>query len=56
MVIVNLNQYRKERGQAEAERRAAENRIRFGRSQKERRQDMRESARANNELDGKRLE
>ena len=56
MVIVNLNQYRKERGQAEAERRAAENRMRFGRSQKERRQDMRESARANNELDGKRLE
>ena len=55
-MIVNLNQYRKKRGRAEAERRAAENRIRFGRSRKERRQDMRESERANNELDGKRLE
>jgi Domain of unknown function (DUF4169) len=54
--IDNLNQYRKKRRRADSERRAAENRVRFGRSKKERSRDQRESANANKELDGKRLE
>ena len=55
-MIVNLNQYRKKRRHAEAQRRAADNRVRFGRSTKERGEDLRESERAKNELDGKRLD
>jgi Domain of unknown function (DUF4169) len=55
-VIVNLNQYRKKRRRAEAERRATDNRVRFGRSKKERDKLLRESARARNELEGKRLD
>jgi Domain of unknown function (DUF4169) len=54
--IANLNQYRKKRRRVEAERRAAENRVRFGLSKKERSRDQQESANANKELDGKRLE
>ena len=55
-VIINLNEYRKKRRRAEAERRAAENRVRFGRSKEEREKLLRESARARNELEGKRLD
>jgi len=55
-VIVNLNQYRKKRRRAEAERRATDNRVRFGRSKEERNKLLRESARARNELEGKRLD
>jgi hypothetical protein len=55
-VIVNLNQYRKKRRRAEAERRAMDNRVRFGRSKEERNKLLRESARAGNELEGKRLD
>ena len=54
MVIVNLNQYRKKRRRAEAQRRAVDNRVRFGRSKQERGKDQRDSERAKNELDGKR--
>jgi hypothetical protein len=54
--INNLNQYRKKRRRAESERRAAENRVRFGRSKKERSRDHWESANANKELDGKLLD
>lgn len=54
--IVNLNQHRKKRERADEERRAAENRVRFGRSKEERSKDLRESARTRKELDDKRLE
>jgi hypothetical protein len=55
-VIVNLNQYRKKRRRAEAEMRAAENRIRFGRPKQERSKELREAERAKNEIEGKRLD
>jgi hypothetical protein len=55
-MIVNLNRYRKKRGRAEAERRAAENRARFGRSKAARMQDLRENARARKEIEDKRLD
>lgn len=55
-MIVNLNQYRKKRRRAEAERRAADNRVRFGRSEEQRSKNLRENERAKDELDGKRLD
>jgi hypothetical protein len=55
-VIVNLNQYRKKRRRAEAQQRAADNRVRFGRNKEERGKGLRESKRAKSELDGKRLD
>ena len=54
-VVVNLNQYRKKRRRAEADRRAADNRVRFGRSKEERSRDLREGERSQKEMDGKRL-
>jgi Domain of unknown function (DUF4169) len=56
MGTVNLNQYRKKRRRAEAERRAADNRVRFGRSKEERSRDLLESERAKKEIEGKRLD
>jgi hypothetical protein len=55
-VIVNLNQYRKKRRRAEADRRAADNRVRFGRSKEQRSRDLREGERSKKEIDGKRLD
>ena len=55
-MIVNLNQYRKKRRRAEAERHAADNRVRFGRRKEERSRDLRESERIKQEMDGKRLD
>jgi len=55
-VIVNLNQYRKKRRRTEAERRVTDTRVRFGRSKEERNKLLRESIRARNELEGKRLD
>jgi galactokinase/mevalonate kinase-like predicted kinase len=55
-MIVNLNQYRKKRQRAEAEARAVENRIRFGRSKGERSKEQRETERAKKEIDDKRLD
>jgi hypothetical protein len=55
-VIVNLNLCRKKRRRAEADRRAAENRVRFGRSKEQRSRDLRESERIKKEIDGKRLD
>jgi Domain of unknown function (DUF4169) len=55
-MIVNLNQYRKQRGRAEAERRAVENRVRYGRSKEARAKDLRENARARKDIEGKRLD
>ena len=54
-MIVNLNQYRKKRQRAEADRRAADDRVRFGRSKEDSR-NLRESERSQKEMDGKRLD
>jgi hypothetical protein len=55
-MIVNLNQYRKKRRRVEAEARAKENRIRFGRSKEERNKELRERERAKKEIEDKRLD
>lgn len=55
-MIVNLNRYRKKRRRAEAETRAIENRIRFGRTKEERNKQTREDERARKEIDDKRLD
>ena len=55
-MIVNLNQYRKKRQRAEADRRAADDQVRFGRSKDERSRNLRESERSQKEMDGKRLD
>ena len=55
-MIVNLNQYRKKRRRAEADHRATNNRVRFGRSKEERSRDLREGERSQKEMDGKRLD
>ena len=55
-MIINLNQYRKRRRGAEAKRRAAENRIRFGRSKDERSRETLANERATKEIEDKRLE
>ena len=54
--IVNLNKRRKQRDRDEAERRASANRIRFGRTKLQRARDALEAARAENEIEDKRLE
>ena len=54
--IVNLNQFRKKRDRRAAERRAAENRNRFGLSKDERTRTQRESEKVKKDLDDKRLE
>ena len=54
--ILSLKQLRKKRERADREQRAAENRVRFGRSKKKRSRDQRESAKAEKVLDGKQLE
>jgi hypothetical protein len=55
-MIVNLNQYRKKHRRTEAEARASENRIRFGRTKNERTKELRESERAAKEIENKRLD
>lgn len=55
-MIINLNQYRKKRGRGEAERRAVENRVRYGRSKEARTKDLRENARARKDIEDKRLD
>ena len=54
--IVNLNKYRKQHDGAEEERRASENRIRFGRTKQQRARDALDAARARKEIEDKRLE
>jgi hypothetical protein len=56
MKIVNLNQYRKRRRRSEVERRAAANRVSFGRTKAERSKDLSYSERVTKELEGKRLD
>jgi Domain of unknown function (DUF4169) len=55
-MIVNLNKYRKKRERAEDERRAAENRVRFGRSKKSREKDLYDREQAKKDIDDKRLD
>ena len=54
--VVNLNRFRKAKQRTEAERRAAENRVAFGRSKAERRKTQDESERASRDLENKRLD
>ncbi len=54
--VVNLNRFRKAKKAAEAERRAAENRVAFGRGKTERREVDVERERRERDLDGKRIE
>jgi len=55
-MIINLNQSRKKRQRAEAQQRAAENRIRFGRSKEQRAKEALENARTRKQIEDKRLE
>ncbi|HYM32527.1 MAG TPA: DUF4169 family protein [Candidatus Cybelea sp.] len=54
--VVNFNQYRKERARLDNKRRANENRIRHGLSKSERALPRRDRERAENDLEGKRLD
>lgn len=54
--VVNLNRYRKSRNRAEAERKAEENRVKFGRTKAEKDRASQEIARLGKDLDGKELE
>jgi hypothetical protein len=53
---INLNRYRKERDRAVAQKRAAENRVRYGRRKDDREISQREGERADQDLDGKKLD
>jgi Domain of unknown function (DUF4169) len=55
VMVVNLNKYRKKCDRAESERRAAENRLRFGRSKAARASELRDREQAKKSLDDKRL-
>jgi Domain of unknown function (DUF4169) len=54
--VVNLNRFRKAKKAAEAERRAADNRAKVGRSKTDRRQAEGERERLERDLDGKRID
>ena len=54
--VVNLNRFRKAKKRTEAERRAAENRVAFGRSKAERQRAQDECERASRDLENKRLD
>ncbi len=54
--IVNLNRARKARQRAQAERQAAENRVRFGRTKADKRREAQEKQRADQDLEGKKVE
>ena len=53
--VVNLNQYRKRRSQEEREENASENRVKFGRTKKERMLLQLETQRNRSDLDSKLL-
>jgi hypothetical protein len=54
--VVNLNQFRKKRERRTAEKRAEENRVRYGLRKDERERARRVSEKAKKELDDKRLD
>lgn len=53
--IVNLNRFRKAKQRSEAQQRATENRVRFGRSKAEKASDRDETARRERSLDAARI-
>lgn len=54
--IINLNKHRKHKARADAERRAADNRVRFGRTKAEKQKDAAEAEAARRKLDQLRRE
>jgi hypothetical protein len=54
--LVNLNKYRKQRNRGDAQKTAAENRARHGRSKAERKLERLDSDKAAKDLDDKRLD
>jgi hypothetical protein len=54
--VVNLNKYRKVRQRLDDEKRAVENRAKFGRTKRERDQARDQAGREHKELEDKRLE
>jgi hypothetical protein len=54
--IINLNQFRKQRGRKEDRKTAAENRVRHGRAKIERRQQQAEQETRRRDLDGHKLD
>ncbi len=54
--IVNLRRARKGKARLEKDARAADNRVRFGRTKAEKRESEAESRRADQELDGKKID
>ena len=54
--IVNLNQYRKRRARRDGQKRAAENRSRFGRNKLDQEKSRREAEKAAKDLENKRLD
>ncbi|WP_082914683.1 DUF4169 family protein [Paramagnetospirillum marisnigri] len=54
--IINLNRYRKARAKAEAQERAADNRVAFGRTKVEKTEARKAREKLDQALDGKKLE
>lgn len=54
--IINLNKARKAKARVTAEKQAAENRVRFGRSKAQKQQDAAEAEALRRKLDGLRLD
>jgi hypothetical protein len=54
--VVNLNQYRKQRSRASSQKRASENRVRFGRSKDDKTRQSQDAERIGRELEGKQLD
>lgn len=54
--VVNLNQYRKQRSRTTSQKRASENRVRFGRSKDEKTRQGHDADRTSRDLDGKQLD
>ena len=54
--IINLRQYRKQKARRDGEAQAAENRVRHGRNKAARGEDDQTRTRAEQDLDGKKLE
>jgi hypothetical protein len=54
--VVNLYQYRKQRSRGASQKRASENRARFGRSKDDKTRQSHETERTSRDLDGKQLD
>ncbi len=54
--VINLNKARKARARTAAEKLAAENRVRFGRSKEEKQRERNQTAEAAKKLDGHKLD